>query len=192
MRDEIAVRAGIGWLSGARTRLLAVGWNEPEILMLDPDTGTLTASVQIPDGERVGPIFDTGDEVLATGSCGHIVRVTGMDHPQVHKVRISDVSQQFSAALAVGSLWIADEARSELVRVDLRTAEVVARLPVETADPDDPAFAIVPGQRSVWVIDTNLPNGVLRVDPTANRVQRLASATDMSTWMSAVVAAPPT
>ncbi|SIM57469.1 hypothetical protein SAMN04489832_0726 [Micromonospora cremea] len=188
---ELPVDVEIGHLSDARSRLLAVGWNKSEIWVLDPDSGALESSIKIPDGELVMSVVSAGDDVWAMGNCGHAVRVTGTEHPQVHKVQVSNVSQDLGAAAAIGSLWVADEGRSELVRIDLQTAEVIARLPVTAADPDDPAFAVVAGQHSVWLIDTNLANGVLHVDPTTNRVLRLTSSIGVSLGVSAVVAPPP-
>jgi streptogramin lyase len=104
---------------------------------------------------------------------------------------VSDVSQDFPAAVALGSLWIGDEVYSELIRLDLATGKVIARLKVPAADPDDPAFGPVAGAHSLWLVDGNLANGILRVDPATNQVVRLAGPTSVSLGLTAVVAAPP-
>jgi hypothetical protein len=192
--ENLPVDAGIGQLAGGGSRLLAVGWNKSEIWVLDPETGALTSSVRIPDGELVMSIVhveaDDDDEVWATGNCGHALRVSGMAHPTVHKVQVSDDVHAVDAVAAVGSLWAVDGDGFELVRVDLRTGQVAARLAVD-ADRDDPAFAVVAGQYSVWLVGDNLANGVMRVDPATNRVLRLAAPTGAALGVSAVVAAPP-
>jgi hypothetical protein len=187
---DLPVAAGIGDLLGTPSGLFAVGWNQSQIWVLDADSGILESSIQIPDGELVGSLFDTGTALWATGNCGHVMRVTGLDRPEIYKVKISSVSQEFSARVALGSLWVADEDRSELVRIDLQTAKVLARIPVEAADPDDPAFTVFAGQHSVWLMDAK---GYMHVDPATNRALRLASpsAASTSTPASGVVAAPP-
>jgi hypothetical protein len=103
--DEVAVDVGIAHLMGGESRLLVVGWNKSEIWALDPDTGALRSSIQIPDGELVMSIVGADDDVWAMGNCGHALRVSGIERPQVHKVTVSDISQDFDAAVALGSLW---------------------------------------------------------------------------------------
>ncbi|MFC6015278.1 hypothetical protein ACFP2T_03590 [Plantactinospora solaniradicis] len=196
--DDLPGDTGIGQLLGTRDSLLAVGWNQPEIWVLDPDTAAPRSSIPLSDSELVSGMYDVGGEVWATGNCGNVVRVGEVAEPQLHKVRVSDVSQDFPAAVAAGSFWVADQVRSEVVRIDLRTTEVLARLPVEAADPDDPAFAVVAGRHSVWLLDGDVAGTrILRVDPETNRVLRLpssvgASPADASFGVSVVVAAPPT
>lgn len=195
--DELPGSTGIGQLLGTRNSLLAVGWNQPEIWVLDPDTGASTSSIRLSDGELVGGMYDVDGAVWATGNCGNIVRVDEGAEPRLRTVRISDVSQDFPAVAAAGSFWVADLVRSEVVRIDLRTMEVLARLPVEATDPDDPAFTVVAGRHSVWLLDGDVAaTHVLRVDPETNRVLRLPSPADVpsagaSYGTSAVVAAPP-
>jgi streptogramin lyase len=87
-------------------------------------------------------------------------------------VRISEVSQDLPSVVALGDLWVGDEVASEIVRVDGATGHVLARVPFTAADPDDPAFSLIAGPGSVWVVD----GGVARVDPLTNTVTRIVPA----------------
>jgi streptogramin lyase len=80
---------------------------------------------------------------------------------------------------------------SELVRIDPRTGHTLARIPFLAADRDDPAFWVITGRRTVWVIDSNLANGISRVDPATDRITRLVASRGVSIGVSAAVAAPP-
>jgi hypothetical protein len=175
-------------LTGTRSGLFAVGGNSPVIWTLDPDTGATRSSIKVGGGEDVAYLLDTGAEPWAIGNCGNVMKVSATG--QVSKTRVSDVSQIFPAAIAAGSLWVADEANSSLVRIDVRTGTVLARLRVRAGDPGDPAFIVVAGRRSVWLVDSDLANGVQRVDPATNAVVRLAPSKGVSS-VTAVVAAPP-
>jgi hypothetical protein len=176
--DVPFVIGGIHDLLGTRDALVAVGRDRSEILALNDDTGMLRSSGQIladtlDSGLVDGSDADAGDldaddVVWAAGTCGQVMKLTNIGRlMQVQKLRISEVSEDLSPTLALGSLWVADETRSELVRIDPRTVQVVARIPVDAADPDDPVFAIVAGKNSVWVTDVD---GFMRVDPTTNRM----------------------
>jgi len=101
------------------------------------------------------------------------------------------VSQHLPSAAALGSLWVCDEVNSDLVRIDPDAGRVLTRIPFSAADPGDPAFAVITGRRSVWLIDTNLANGISRVDPTTNQIARLTPSRGVTIGLSAVVAARP-
>ena len=69
-------------------------------------------------------------------------------------------------AIGFGSLWVPSCAGHNLVRVDLETRKVVARLP---AGPADAEGGITTGAGSVWMVTS--PTGVLaRIDPTSDRI----------------------
>jgi len=172
-----AVPDDIGQLLGTPRALYAVG--RSEIWVLDPDSGASRSVVHVAGTELVTRLYAADTAVWATGNCGDVMRV-GVPvsaPPQVRTVRISDVSQDLPAAVALKSLWVADEVRAEVVRVDAGTGQVLARIPVDAADPDDPGFAVVAGQQSVWVVDTTVADRLYRVDPATNRLWRLPSAT---------------
>ncbi|GAA2629121.1 NHL repeat-containing protein [Paractinoplanes durhamensis] len=158
---EVALPDDIGELSYAGG-LYATGINSPVVHRLDPDTGAVVGQVRLKHDE---PALSLAGG-WAIGNCGNVVRL-----PDGLTVRISDVSQDLPSVVALGDLWVGDEIASEIVRIDGATGKVRARLPVVAADPDDPAFALLAGRASVWVLD----GGVSRVD--ADRVTRILPAT---------------
>lgn len=187
---QLPVDSGTSKLFAGREGLFASGPNSSDIWILDPETTARKSVVHI-KGELVTSLVSGGPDVWAIGTCGNALRLSGDASTPVSRVRVSDVSQDFPAAVALGSLWIGDEVYSELIRLDLATGKVIARLKVPAADPDDPAFGPVAGAQSLWLVDGNLANGILRVDPTTNQVIRLAGSTGVSLGLTAVVAAPP-
>jgi hypothetical protein len=178
---------GIQDLLGTSHGLYASGGNQSTVWTLDPDTGLVRTVAHLPGRELVMDLIDAGAHTWAVGNCGGLVNVTGGGR----RAPVSDVSQHLPTAATLGSLWVCDEVDSEVVRIDQRTGRVVARTPFSAADADDPAFAVVTGRRSVWVIDTNLADGISRVDPATNRIVRLTRSNGVSTGVSGVVAAPP-
>jgi hypothetical protein len=157
------VPESIGELSYAGDGFEASGINSPTVRRLDPDTGAVVGEITLPHGEQVLSL--TGG--WAIGNCGDVVRLADR-----RIVRISEVSQDLPSVVALGDLWVGDEVASEIVRVDGATGQVRARLPVTAADPDDPAFRLIAGPGSVWVVD----GGVARVDPVRNTVTRVVPA----------------
>jgi streptogramin lyase len=185
------VTSGIQDLLGTSHGLYATGVNQPTVWTLDPDTATERYSAYLHGGQLALGMIDTGTETWAVGNCADLVNVTDTGRLQARSVKISDVSQDLPTAAALGSLWVCDEVASELVRVDPRTGSTLARIPFHAADPDDPAFAVIAGRRTVWLIDTNLAGGISQVDPAANRISRLVASHGVSPGVSAVVAARP-
>jgi hypothetical protein len=181
---DLAVSAGIQQLLGTPDGLYAVGMNRPDIWVLDPDSGALRSTVDA-GGELVTGLHDGGGAVWATGNCGDVLRMpAGSAH--LDKVRISDVSQDLPSTAALGSLWVVDEVRSEVVRVE--PGRVVARIPVGAPDADDPAIAVLAGTRSVWVLDLRVADGVFRVDPATNRLWRVGPSAAAAGVAAVVVA----
>ena len=62
----------------------------------------------------------------------------------------------------LGAVWVADTAKGQVLRLDPRTRQVRARIPV-----DGEALVTV-GASAVWVL--NERNRLLRIDPATNRV----------------------
>jgi hypothetical protein len=172
---ELPIPAGVGELLGTPTGLFAVGWNQAAVWVLDPDSGALKSTVNVPNGELISGAYADDGTVWATGNCGHVVRVSTVEPTGVQAVKISGEDVDSSAVAALGSFWVCDRERSEVVRIDLSTATVRARIPVLPADPDEPEFAVVADPHSVWVVDINLANYVQRVDPATNRTWRIAA-----------------
>lgn len=163
---ETAVDFGVGQLLPA-DQLYATGINSPVVHRLDPDTGAVAGTVRLAHDELASAVVGAGAQIWAVGNCGNLVRLQDR-----HAVRISEVSQDLPAVAALGSLWVGDEVRSEIVRLDPATGRVLARIPFAAADPDDPAFALLAGETTVWVLD----GGVSQVDPATDRVTRIVPA----------------
>ncbi|GIM88529.1 hypothetical protein Ato02nite_003220 [Paractinoplanes toevensis] len=161
---ELGLPQNVAELSYAAGGLYAAGVNSPVVHRLDPVTGAVAGQTRLRHDELALSLAGG----WAIGNCGSVVRLgDGLT------VRVSDVSQDLPSVLAFGDLWVADEVASEVVRIDGATGAVRARLPVVAADPDDPAFHLLAGSGSVWVLD----GGVSRVDPEAGRVTRIVPAT---------------
>jgi outer membrane protein assembly factor BamB len=154
--------------------LYASGVNSPTVRRLDPGTGREVRAIGL--DEPVLSLVGAGDNVWATGTCGSLTRLADR-----HRVRVADVSQDLPSVAAAGSLWVADEVKSQVVRLDAATGTVLARTPFAAADP---AFGLVAGQYTVWVLDRN----VSRADPATNAITRVLEGADP---LAVVVAAPP-
>jgi hypothetical protein len=174
-------------LTGGETGLYAVPLNKPRVWLLDPASAVLRSTVEMPRGELVFRVLEAGADQWLVGDAGTVAKVSGGSVSRHAKV--SDTSQDFPSAMALGSLWVCDEVDSKVVRVDLARATVTARIGVDAADPDDPAFAVVAGERSVWIVDTNFADGVQRIDPETNQAVRLSASSGSAAGVTAVVAA---
>jgi hypothetical protein len=174
-------------LTGGDNGLYAVPVNKPTVWLLDPANGALRSTVEMPRGELAFGILEAGADQWLVGNLGTVAKVS--DGSVTRHTRVSDTSQDFPSAMALGSLWVCDEVDSKLIRVDLARATVTARIGVDAADPDDPAFAVVAGERSVWLVDTDFADGVQRIDPETNRAVRLSASSGSAAGVTAVVAA---
>lgn len=160
---EVAVPEKVGELAYAGDGFEATGINSPTVRRLDPDTGAVVGEITLSHGEQVLALAGG----WAIGNCGNVVRLADR-----LTVRISEVSQGLPSVAALGDLWVGDEITSEIVRIDGESGHVLARMPFPAADPDDPAFSLIAGPGSVWVVD----GGVARVDPVTNTVTRILPA----------------
>ncbi|WP_433293070.1 hypothetical protein ACQP2F_29690 [Actinoplanes sp. CA-030573] len=174
---------GVGQLASG---IYATGVNSPEIRHLDPDDGHELGTVRLDDNEFALAIVGHGGQAWALGNCGNAMRLADR-----RRVRVSTVSQDLPAASAMGSLWVGDGVRSEVVRIDAATGAVLARLPVAAADADDPSFGLVAGRSTVWVLDGDFGGGVSRIDAAGGRVVRVLPGKPGSGALSAVVSLPP-
>jgi hypothetical protein len=170
---DLTVPTGVTGLLGTQTGLFAVGLNQAAVWFLDPDSGALSSTVPVSGGELVRMVYAENGVVWATGNCGGVLRVSTT--AGVERVKVSGLPVDSGGVTALGSLWVADQEGAGVVRVDLHTGAVSARIPVPVPDPEDAEFAVMAGQRSLWVVDTNSVYGVLRMDPATNRLWRIAA-----------------
>lgn len=172
---RLPAQAAAGELLGTPSGLFAVASNHTAVWVLDPDSGAPKSTVDIPGREPVREAYADGGTVWATGDCGDVLRIGTVGPAGVRAVKVSGEDGISCAVAALGSLWVCDALRSEVVRIDLSTDAVRARIPVLTAFPEKPEFEVLAGQHSVWVVDDILANYVQRVDPATNRVWRIAT-----------------
>lgn len=116
-------------------RLAAANASQPQVLLLDPRSAKLQSVVNIPGGEVISGLYASRTDIWVTGKCGNVHRVAGPRTARPQTVRISKVPQDMPAAVSAGSFWVADKNAAQLLRVDLGTAAVRARLPVLAASP---------------------------------------------------------
>jgi hypothetical protein len=70
-------------------------------------------------------------------------------------------------AAVPGGVWLESWMRGELLRIDARTGQITARLPV--GRPQDGPYAIAYGAGSLWVTDSQTSD-LLRLDPATGRL----------------------
>jgi virginiamycin B lyase len=107
----------------------------------------------------------TADSVWVTRSfTNSVTRLNAVTNEVGESVAIAKPCS--GLATAFGSLWVPSCAEHTLVRVDLKTREIVARIP---AGPADSEGGITTGAGSVWMVTS--PKGVLaRIDPSTNNI----------------------
>jgi hypothetical protein len=179
-------------LAAAPQGLVATAVNQPDVFVLDPVTGEPRWSTQVPDGSMIVMPYPAGDGVWAVGANGTAIRLGGPRTPVAATVAFGDNSTPYYAAAGSGSLWLADEIWSTVIRVDAGTGRILARIPVTTGEPDSPAFFPAAGESTVWVLDYNLADGFSRIDPATNQAVRVRESSGVHSFSAAIAAAPVT
>ena len=107
----------------------------------------------------------TADSVWVTiSSTNSVIRLNAATNQVGESVTVAKPCS--GLAIGFGSLWVPSCADHNLVRVDLETRKVVARIP---AGPANAEGGITTGAGSVWMVTS--PRGVLaRIDPTNDSV----------------------
>jgi hypothetical protein len=170
--------------------LVATAVNRPDVFVLDPDTGELRWSTQVPDHSMIVTPYPAEDGVWAVGANGTAIRLGDPRTPIAATAPFGDNSTPYFAATGLGSLWIADEIWSTVIRVDAGTGHILARIPVTSAEPDSPAFSPAAGESTVWVLDYNLADGFSRIDPATNQAVRVRESSGVTTFSATIAPAP--
>jgi hypothetical protein len=76
-----------------------------------------------------------------------------------------------TVALGAGAVWLADPLARVVLRVDPAKLQVVAHIPT------GPVTALTVGNDVVWAVG---PQGIMRIDPSRNRVTAMLPATELS------------
>jgi virginiamycin B lyase len=107
----------------------------------------------------------TADSVWVTSSSTNsVTRLDAVANKAGESVTIAKPCSGLAAGF--GSLWVPSCADHNLVRVDLKTRRIVARI---AGGPADSEGGITTGAGSVWMVTSR--NGVLaRIDPTTNSI----------------------
>lgn len=167
-------------LAAAPPGLVATAVNRPDVFVLDPDTGALRWATQVPDGSKIVTLYPAGDSVWAVSANGTAIRLGDPRTPVAATVAFGDNSTPYDAAAGLGSLWIADETWSTIIRVDAGTGRILARIPVTAGEPDSPAFFPAAGESTVWVLDYNGADGFSRIDPATNQAMRVCESSGVN------------
>ncbi|GIF68317.1 hypothetical protein Ais01nite_63520 [Asanoa ishikariensis] len=176
--------------AGPDDLVLAMGYNEPDIVVLDPDTMRPKWTTRVPDGSFVVTVHQSGRDIwaLSESTAMRLDPGGGSASPLVRRRQL----EAASAAVALGSLWIVDRDDEALVRLDVRTGRILGRLEIPGASWDQPHVRIVAGEHTVWLIcrTSVIEDGVYRIDPDTNQVHRLAQPHELKHSYAAVAPAP--
>lgn len=176
--------------AGPDDLVIAMGYNEPDIVILDPGTIEPKRTTRVPDGSFAVTVYQSGPHIwaLSENTAMGIGTDAAGDPPLV---RLNWIESN-SAVMARESLWIVHRDAQALVRLHLPTGRILARMTIPDAFWDRPNFRIVAGRRTLWLICRIDPigDGIYQVNPTANQVLRLAHPGDLDNAHAVVAAAP--
>lgn len=156
-----------GWIvtSGSEIWTLGAG----ELVRIDPDTDTVTASV------TVGGAADLYND-LAANDAG----LWATDWDTAELIRVDPTSLEVVARIPAGlapkgilataaGVWVADTHDGKVLRIDPATNTIVATITVGPTGNSGPNW-LASGLGSIWV---NIPNNgtVVRFDPVSNAIQ---------------------
>jgi hypothetical protein len=181
---DLPADLSVGDLVAGPDAMYAISADALRIWLLDPQTGRVRSELSV--GEAVSAIFPIGSDLWIAGLGRTIYRVRG-GNVEAFTV-LPDGLTMDSIALFSDSLWLCVIDTDEVFGVDLATATVTARVPIEVADPDDPNFGVYAGERTLWVLDGDFFNGISRIDPLTGRARKVVPATGIT--FESVVAAP--
>jgi DNA-binding SARP family transcriptional activator len=132
------------------------------LVEVSPRTGKVMNRIASPFGGDAGWFLPTGHDVWFTGA-KEIVRVDQRLAEIVDRIPIRRPQGRFGLSWltpCAGSMWVVDADNGSVLRLDLRTGAVRARIPVENA------WAIACGDGGLWV--TSNYTGLRRIDPATN------------------------
>ncbi len=168
---ETEIAQPVGVVAGAGS--LWVWSLEPHSLVrIDPADGDITARVGSPFGGDAGWYLPDGEDVWFVG-LHDLARVNVAQSQEVNRVHLLDAEGRFglvSIARCAGSLWIADNDESVVLRVAPVTGAVQAR--IQTPYP----WPIACGEGGIWV-GSNFA-GLRRIDPRTNTIVATARTQD--------------
>ena len=149
-------------------------WNlQPHSLVrIDPANGDITARVGSPLGGDAGWYLPDGGDIWFAG-LHDLARVNVDQGQEVDRVHLTDAEGRFglvSVARCAGSLWVADNEESVVLRVNPATGAVQAR--IHTLFP----WPIACGEGGIWVGSNFV--GLRRIDPRTSTIVATAHTQD--------------
>jgi YVTN family beta-propeller protein len=156
----LAVGAGAVWVSRH---------SDGTVVRIDPATNQVAATIAV--GRAPGAVTVAGGVVWVALP----ERGLGRIDPASNRSTVVGVSRCCDGELAAGggALWVANRGDDTLVRVDLATGRVAARIPLPRPTEQRPHQVAV-GDGAVWVTSASPRRGTAnllwRVDPASNQV----------------------
>jgi YVTN family beta-propeller protein len=160
----LAFGAGALWVTSRENGTLS---------RVDPETGSVTDSVELGDGLGHGWVAADDDAVwVASMGDGTLSRIDPATL-EATTIPIGDpVDRPYTIALGDGSVWVSDQANQTVTRVDAEAVEIIetidVRPPGVTAVDFGPSGVAV-DENGVWV-SGHRADALTRIDPATNAV----------------------
>jgi YVTN family beta-propeller protein len=137
--------------------------------VLDPDSGELTATLDLED--RPGAVAASADAVwVANPDVGTITRIDPSEQEIRDTIRVGE--NPTGVAVGAGAVWVVNSGGPSVSRINAETSEVV-----DTIEVGNGPAGIAVDEEGVWV--TNLFDGtVSRIDPDDGEVVEIPVGTD--------------
>ena len=124
--------------AGPDDLVIAMGYNEPDIVALEPDTMRPKWTTRVPDGSFVVTIYQSGRHIWALSE-NTAMRLDTRAVGESHLVSLNGM-EAASAVVALGSLWFVHRDTEALVRLERRDRS-------DPRAPRDPRRVLGPTQR---------------------------------------------
>jgi len=185
-------RAGVlaSMAAGAEGLVVAMGHNQPDIIVLDPDTVEPKWATRVPDGSAHVTLHEGGTDVWAL-SAGTAMLVADDAAGQPRLVQLHG-AQVPLAVVALESLWVVHEIDRVLTRLHLPAGRIVQQWAIPDEFLANPSLRLVAGEHTVWLISRidSYSEGVYRVDLDANRLVRVDQPDGFNDARAVVAAGP--
>jgi hypothetical protein len=149
------------------------------LIRIDPRHNRVTARLPLPavpsdvaaGRDSVWIATTSGQVLVVEPGRGHIVGAVHTGGP---------LGYTQTVALGPGAVWLADPLAEVVLRVDPASLRVVATIRT------GPVTALTVGAHAVWAVG---PQGIMRIDPSRNRVTALLPATELGGVLMVTAAA---
>jgi DNA-binding beta-propeller fold protein YncE len=140
------------------------------LFRIDPRRNRVTARLPLPGVPS--DVAATRQSVWVTTTSGQVLVVEAGRGRIIGAVETGGpLGFTQTVALAAGAVWLADPLAKVVLRVDPASLRVVARIAT------GPVTALTAGENAVWAVG---PHGILRIDPSRNRVTASLPASELS------------